>query len=1450
MFFCNIASAQANGTVVATVNVSNAKIITQKDRDFVISFDISNMIGAQPKVKYSVRLTKPSTTTELTVDEKVYDEVLSLSENSSINKTIDYKIPASISAGKYRLWVDSKNSSGLPLGVAFVGEVGVVENVENTIEIIPNSCFFFSSSGKSALKQGNIINPSDTLTAKCKVKSTFPTDVILTPNFITRNHTAFGDIASTTGGSSENLVIKKGINDVTFALPVALKPQDYNLTFNLVSNGVTSNSITFDYTLSGQSGTIKNVVFDKTYYKAGETAYLQIFSTQTSTSTVSVLVLDGNGVPCTATTSQEISNFSVLVLPILITKDCLNPKADIFLSSGGKVLDSNNFRIMTVVSTTTAMATTNKTAIVSILIVIVFIFAVLFYKDKHSIAKVFIFVLLFSFMFSGVSKAVTPSGLSVSSCPAPGTSATISWTSNPTPSIGIYDFDVTDLTTGKDLYCPNGPSSWCWSVPTNIYSVPLSTTPSHTYSWWIREVINDGKHSTAFGTKVSGPNFTCASCTTWAQPSCVGGTIVSPIVNGCPTQPQCVMPPVVSLTPAANPVQYNASTNISGTASNSSSCTMTGNGSTSVWSNPSTINTSSGSITSNTTFSLACSGTGGSATSYATISVIPVITITSDSNPVPYNGSATISWSSTGADSCTVTKNGILWSTSTISGSQSILNLTATTTFVAVCKNNLNTATSSLSVVALPVVPIVITMGVNPSAILSGSSTTVSWNAPLANSCIIKANGVLFEDTTIPDGCTNLGGVWNATSSICNVNGMAQDVCTGLSGSYSTNCSSGSTGKITKVRVGCVATTQNCAIPFNNTSSQTSGSRSSGALTNSTIFIASCVNNSTSATTSAATSPIVMVSPPISLVLSANPTSLSKSGTTNITWNSTGGYNTDLKGADSCSLFVNGQLWKNQELYAGNYCGTTTVETIPSYNYYLNYPYPSGSGGASVICGIPLSTIPSDSFTLNKTTTFTEVCKNNYYSVSTSTTVTLGTTPITIDYLNAASSPVSVGSSTIISWSAKGADSCALTKDNDLSWATTSTGIKQYVPDPTFGVSGSNDGQFKTPYNVVPDPFGNVYVVDSGNNRIQKLDSSGQLILKFGSAGTSNGQFNNPRGLALDSSGNVYVVDRGNNRVQKFDSSGNFIWWLGYDGSTGGTHNTGIGLSASGAGKFTDPFNVSVTDNNITVFDNAAPNHSETFALDGTYVSQSYPGAGVSCWGAQCYTWSVYDSLGNRYDVLSGTSINKYFYVPIISGSKSSGGLSTTTTFFVNCTNSSGIKANAYTTVAVTAPIVTDQPGNGAKVKDGDCFLDKVSGTSSCAIIWNDTCTLIDDFKTGGSDLSCNPTTPDLNVASTTFIIPVANISTCAVSPQPSYAGQNTMWSIVNKDILGGVRWNGTNIAPVTTPALTLSKTYSTVGKKIITAAAIATYPNSTSTYITACSTSTIMNYTDINQNQ
>ncbi|MFH0755212.1 MAG: hypothetical protein V1910_00905 [bacterium] len=380
-----IPAPSSEGITVATVYLHNAKIISNDERNYKISFDISNKVGAQPQIKYAVRLTASSSNKSI-LDEKVYDEILSMKENSTFNKIIDYTIPDALPIGTYRLWIESKNGSGLPLGIAFVGEIKITKNIPNTVEIINDSCFFITGTEKIPLSRGIVLDSQSPFIMKCKIRSSFSKNIILTPIFITRDRTAFGDIVAnnTNDKNKENITIKKGENEITFTLPKVEKPQSYNLNLSLISTDekTISNTVTFNYVLSGQSGIIQNVVFNKTFYKKGEKAKLQIFSTtqaDVKTSTITALILNNDGIPCSATSSKEVSHFSVLSLSIPIIKECLNPKANIILSSAdGSILDVKNFQVSTIISTSTPTIMTMVMEKIIPIIIIVIILASFF----------------------------------------------------------------------------------------------------------------------------------------------------------------------------------------------------------------------------------------------------------------------------------------------------------------------------------------------------------------------------------------------------------------------------------------------------------------------------------------------------------------------------------------------------------------------------------------------------------------------------------------------------------------------------------------------------------------------------------------------------------------------------------------------------------------------------------------------------------------------------------------------------------------------------------------------------------------------------------------------------------------------------------------------------------------------------------------------------------------
>src|SRR6185312_11961543 len=79
------------------------------------------------------------------------------------------------------------------------------------------------------------------------------------------------------------------------------------------------------------------------------------------------------------------------------------------------------------------------------------------------------------------------------------------------------------------------------------------------------------------------------------------------------------------------------------------------------------------------------------------------------------------------------------------------------------------------------------------------------------------------------------------------------------------------------------------------------------------------------------------------------------------------------------------------------------------------------------------------------------------------------------------------------------------------------------------------DGRFHAPSGVAVDGAGDVFALDSENNRVELFDASGRFLAKWGLRGTGLGFFSQPSAIAVDCNGDVYVADTNNNRVERFN---------------------------------------------------------------------------------------------------------------------------------------------------------------------------------------------------------------------------------------------------------------------------------------------------------------------------
>jgi sugar lactone lactonase YvrE len=196
--------------------------------------------------------------------------------------------------------------------------------------------------------------------------------------------------------------------------------------------------------------------------------------------------------------------------------------------------------------------------------------------------------------------------------------------------------------------------------------------------------------------------------------------------------------------------------------------------------------------------------------------------------------------------------------------------------------------------------------------------------------------------------------------------------------------------------------------------------------------------------------------------------------------------------------------------------------------------------------------------------------------------------------------------------------------------------VRRIAPDGTIhafagtGVSGfaGDDGpavsaQLRSPQGVAVDSSGNVYIADTGSERIRKVDASGTITTYAGnglsgSAGDGGAataaRLNTPRGLAVGADGALYVADSTNNKVRVVDAGGTITTFagtgaVGYMGDEGPatlaklSHPVGVAVDAAGR--------VYIADRGNDVIRRVDSGIIDTFAGNGMagYSGDTGPGA-------------------------------------------------------------------------------------------------------------------------------------------------------------------------------------------------------------------------------------------------
>jgi PKD repeat protein len=222
-------------------------------------------------------------------------------------------------------------------------------------------------------------------------------------------------------------------------------------------------------------------------------------------------------------------------------------------------------------------------------------------------------------------------------------------------------------------------------------------------------------------------------------------------LTGCthpyPTIPQVAAPTISSFT--ASPASITAGT--------STTLNWATTGSTSVSVSPGTFGSTSQSGTmsispsATTTYTLTATNTSGSVTATATVTVtkpnLPTISsFTASPTGISLGNASTLSWTTSGATSLSISPGGI---TESAASGSTLVSPEATTTYVLTATNAAGSVTASASVtVSTPTSPVINSFSASPASITVGASSTLSWATAGATSVQIAPGGYNSTSTT------------------------------------------------------------------------------------------------------------------------------------------------------------------------------------------------------------------------------------------------------------------------------------------------------------------------------------------------------------------------------------------------------------------------------------------------------------------------------------------------------------------------------------------------------------------------------------------------------------------------------------------------------------------------------------------------------------------------------
>ena len=245
--------------------------------------------------------------------------------------------------------------------------------------------------------------------------------------------------------------------------------------------------------------------------------------------------------------------------------------------------------------------------------------------------------------------------------------------------------------------------------------------------------------------------------------------------------------------------------------------------------------------------------------------------------------------------------------------------------------------------------------------------------------------------------------------------------------------------------------------------------------------------------------------------------------------------------------------------------------------------------------------------------------------------------------------------------------------------------VLEYTPSSStsysaVGTEVGGAGQLSNPSGIALDTNGDLFVADAGANNVMEYAysastgtyaSSGTVVAGTGAPGLEDTQLDDPIGVAVDAKGDLFVTAPGNNSVDEFT----------YNGTTGtyssvGTVVAGNGTTGSAANQLVAPHGVALDANgdlfvvdagNDRVMEYPFNSATGTYAASGTEIAGSLPS------GADFLSFDAAGDLFVSYGSASGGGVLEFAYNSATASYASSG---TAVVNGTNVVNASGLAFN------------------------------------------------------------------------------------------------------------------------------------------------------------------------------